>query len=144
MCAEPGRHFLNAWSGSFGGATRRAAQAGYRPGPITVEVVLDPNGPLPPEIYWRRRALAIGAAVVVLALIVWIVLSIGGGDDDSRVDRRRGDVRADGIERGADYVAVRRSVGNLGCRLVLLHDDGEQHHVGQPVQDCADQSLALR
>ncbi|SEK45427.1 hypothetical protein SAMN05444583_10221 [Rhodococcus maanshanensis] len=44
--------------------------------------VLEPNGPLPPEIYWRRRALAIGASVVALILFVWIVTSLGGGDDD--------------------------------------------------------------
>ncbi|GAB2662692.1 hypothetical protein ABI214_10780 [Prescottella soli] len=43
--------------------------------------MLEPNGPLPPEIYWRRRAVAAGVVVVVVALIVWIVASIGGGDD---------------------------------------------------------------
>ena len=38
--------------------------------------MLEPTGPLPPEIYWRRRALAIGAAVVVLGLIVWFIASL--------------------------------------------------------------------
>jgi hypothetical protein len=46
--------------------------------------VLEPNGPLPPEIYWRRRALAIGGAVVVIGLVVWLVVSLaGGGSQDS-------------------------------------------------------------
>lgn len=41
---------------------------------------------MPPEIYWRRRALAIGAAVVVLGLIVWFISSLGGGDDDQQAE----------------------------------------------------------
>ncbi len=45
--------------------------------------MLEPSGPLPPEIYWRRRALAIGAAIVVLGLIVWFVSSLGGGGDET-------------------------------------------------------------
>jgi len=48
--------------------------------------VLEPNGPLPPEIYWRRRALAIGAGVVALILFVWIVTSLGGGGDDPEAE----------------------------------------------------------
>lgn len=42
------------------------------------DVVLDlePNGPLPPEIYRRRRMLAIGVAAVVIAIVVTIVLVV--------------------------------------------------------------------
>ncbi|WP_213932548.1 hypothetical protein [Rhodococcus sp. B50] len=43
--------------------------------------MLEPTGPLPPEIYWRRRVLAIGVSVVVLALVIWLVLAFTGGDD---------------------------------------------------------------
>ena len=45
--------------------------------------MLEPNGPLPPEIYWRRRLLAIGALIVALALVVWLAMLLlrGGGDD---------------------------------------------------------------
>jgi len=45
--------------------------------------VLEPNGPLPPEIYWRRRVLAIGALIVALALVIWLALMLlrSGGDD---------------------------------------------------------------
>ncbi|CCW15534.1 hypothetical protein RAJCM14343_0835 [Rhodococcus aetherivorans] len=48
--------------------------------------MLEPTGPLPPEIYWRRRALAVGVGVVVLALVVWLVLSLTGGGDDPEPD----------------------------------------------------------
>lgn len=45
--------------------------------------MLEPNGPLPPEIYWRRRLLAIGALIVALALIIWLAMMLlrGGGGD---------------------------------------------------------------
>ncbi|PEG59659.1 hypothetical protein CQY21_15470 [Mycolicibacterium boenickei] len=37
---------------------------------------LEPHGPLPSQIYWRRRALAIGIAVVVVGIIAAIVAVI--------------------------------------------------------------------
>ena len=43
--------------------------------------MLEPNGPLPPEIYWRRRALAIGILVVALALVIWLILTVSRGGD---------------------------------------------------------------
>jgi len=49
--------------------------------------VLQPNGPLPPEIYWRRRALAVGVGLVVLALVVWLVMALTGGGDDPEEKR---------------------------------------------------------
>lgn len=50
--------------------------------------MLEPNGPLPPEIYWRRRAIAIGAVVVALALVIWVGFALlrGGGDDDNKAE----------------------------------------------------------
>lgn len=48
--------------------------------------MLEPNGPLPPEIYWRRRAAAAGAVVVVIALIVWIISSVTGGGGGESTD----------------------------------------------------------
>ncbi|ATL65353.1 hypothetical protein [Nocardia terpenica] len=49
--------------------------------------MLEPTGPLPPEIYWRRRLLAIAALVVALALVVWlafVLLRGGGGKSDAK------------------------------------------------------------
>jgi len=46
---------------------------------------LEPRGPLPTQIYWRRRALALGIAVLVVGLIATIVLVVvkntGGSDE---------------------------------------------------------------
>ena len=48
---------------------------------------MEPNGPLPPQIYWRRRALAIGAAVIALVLLIWAISAlVGGGDDPAEAD----------------------------------------------------------
>lgn len=44
--------------------------------------MLDPVGPLPASVYWRRRAVAL-AAVIVALLLLWAVLP-GGGDDRTR------------------------------------------------------------
>jgi len=44
--------------------------------------VLEPQGPLPPEIYWRRRALAVGVVVLVVVVIVGIIVLATGGSDD--------------------------------------------------------------
>jgi hypothetical protein len=42
------------------------------------ELVLDlePRGPLPPQIYWRRRGLALGVAVVAIAIVVAVIITI--------------------------------------------------------------------
>ncbi|WP_188588629.1 hypothetical protein [Gordonia jinhuaensis] len=43
--------------------------------------MLEPQGPLPPEIYWRRRALAVGIVVIVLAVVIGLIVwatSVGG------------------------------------------------------------------
>ncbi|MEV0082056.1 hypothetical protein [Saccharopolyspora sp. NPDC050642] len=41
--------------------------------------MLDPTGPLPPTVYWRRRAVAIGAVVLVVALLGWGAIALLGG-----------------------------------------------------------------
>lgn len=54
------------------------------------EAVLDlePHGPLPSQIYWRRRALALGLSVfvvgIVAAIVVVIVVSTGGTDSANK------------------------------------------------------------
>ncbi len=37
---------------------------------------LEPQGPLPTQIYWRRRALALGIAVVVIGLVAALVVVV--------------------------------------------------------------------
>jgi hypothetical protein len=40
---------------------------------------LEPHGPLPSQIYWRRRGLALGIAVLVLAIVVAVVVVVMTG-----------------------------------------------------------------
>lgn len=40
---------------------------------------MHPVGPLPSRVYWIRRAIAIGAAVIVLVLLAWFVVSKATG-----------------------------------------------------------------
>ncbi|MFJ9363275.1 DUF4232 domain-containing protein [Nocardia sp. NPDC101769] len=50
--------------------------------------MLEPNGPLPPEIYWRRRAVAIGAMVLGLALVIWVAFALLKGGGDHKTDAK--------------------------------------------------------
>lgn len=47
------------------------------------EIVLDlePRGPLPSQIYWRRRGLAIGIAALILAVVIGVSYAVFGGSD---------------------------------------------------------------
>ncbi len=41
---------------------------------------LEPHGPLPSEIYWRRRGLALGIGIVVIGIVVAIIVAVFGSD----------------------------------------------------------------
>ncbi len=51
--------------------------------PSYVRAVIEPTGPLSPTVYWRRRIAAIGAALVTLLLVIWIVGLFGSNDDET-------------------------------------------------------------
>lgn len=65
---------------------------------------LEPHGPLPSQIYWRRRGLALGIAVVVagiVAAIVVAVLSGNGAASTAKADKSAAAQVADGATPGA-------------------------------------------
>jgi hypothetical protein len=47
--------------------------------------VLDPTGPLPPAVYWRRRAVAIGAVAIAAVLLGWGAFALVGGGQPQAV-----------------------------------------------------------
>jgi hypothetical protein len=49
-----------------------------------LDLDLEPRGPLPSQIYWRRRGLAIGIVAVVVAIVVGVAFIIFGGGSDSK------------------------------------------------------------
>ena len=72
------------------------------------ELVLDlePQGPLPPEIYKRRRMLAIGVAAFVLAIVVTVVVVV--------ISNATGDTKTE-AEGAAEKAAgkVQNAVGGM-------------------------------
>lgn len=70
------------------GGGEELAQQGDTPGRVEQVAVtwpyggnvldLEPHGPLPPQIYWRRRGLALGIAALVVALIVGVAIAVFG------------------------------------------------------------------
>jgi hypothetical protein len=49
---------------------------------------LEPHGPLPTQIYWRRRALAIGIGVVVVAIVAAIaILVVSNSTGDTKTEQ---------------------------------------------------------
>lgn len=44
---------------------------------------LEPHGPLPPQVYWRRRGLALGIAALAVALVAGVAFAVFGGSDSA-------------------------------------------------------------
>ena len=45
--------------------------------------MIEPNGPLPRSVYWRRRAVAAGGSVLAVVLLAWLIGGlVESGDQD--------------------------------------------------------------
>ncbi|MGX7723351.1 hypothetical protein [Rhodococcus pyridinivorans] len=127
--------------------------------------MLEPTGPLPPEIYWRRRILAIGVSVVVLALVIWLVVALTGGEDpDQNPEPAAAEVTTSATTTAADASAdaasasTTRSGGSSGSSGSggaegSASDDADEDDTSTsattsaapvPPGQCSDQSLAVR
>jgi hypothetical protein len=105
--------------------------------------VLEPNGPLPPEIYWRRRAFAIGILVVALALMIWLVLAVVRGGDSP------GDATAaatsTSVDKPADASTVKPAGTSESGAPKSPSGGAAATPSGAPVAgQCPDQSLAVK
>ena len=47
--------------------------------------MIEPNGPLPAGVYWRRRAFAAGASVLAVVVLAWVIGGFVGTADDHPV-----------------------------------------------------------
>lgn len=47
--------------------------------------MIEPNGPLPQSVYWRRRALAAGVSVLAVVLLAWLIGGLVEADDQHPV-----------------------------------------------------------
>ncbi|GAB1514858.1 hypothetical protein JCM33774_69000 [Actinophytocola sp. KF-1] len=57
---------------------------GYR------QAMLEPNGPLPQSVYWRRRVLAAVGSVLAVVLLAWLIGGLVEADDQHPVQGRAG------------------------------------------------------
>lgn len=44
--------------------------------------MIRPTGPLPPPVYWRRRAIALAVLVVAVMLLIWLVAAAAGAGNE--------------------------------------------------------------
>ncbi len=125
--------------------------------------MLEPTGPLPPEIYRRRRVLAITVVVVVLALVVWLVVALTGGSDaepepaaaESTLTSTTSspDTSAENASDESDGEATTSSSGSDSDGTTATKPEGESETTpsgtaasseSAPPGQCPDQSLAVR
>ncbi|WP_067531441.1 DUF4232 domain-containing protein [Nocardia crassostreae] len=100
--------------------------------------MLEPNGPLPPEIYWRRRLVAIGALVVATALVIWVAFALlrGGGGEDKQADGKT--TTAEATNKAAGSSSAPSESGKPSGSTT----SGSAAPVAQG--QCPDQSLAVK
>ncbi|MFC4377040.1 hypothetical protein ACFO5K_23435 [Nocardia halotolerans] len=107
--------------------------------------MLEPNGPLPPEIYWRRRALAIGVVVVALAIVIWLVTMVARGGDSggteaaAEVTSSTTTTAAESSTSVSETSSATSSAESSSSAAATTSDTEEPAAV-----PCSDQSLALK
>ncbi|WP_043806580.1 hypothetical protein [Rhodococcus triatomae] len=112
--------------------------------------MMEPSGPLPPEIYRRRRWLAIGAAVVALVLLIWIVSALRGGDDDQATDAAAASSSLSVTTTASASSSTPASESGSSSESPSASGStdpsstGEASDAAAPAGQCADSSLAVK
>ncbi|WP_433661334.1 hypothetical protein ACQPW1_03480 [Nocardia sp. CA-128927] len=108
--------------------------------------MLEPNGPLPPEIYWRRRALAIGALVVALALVIWLVLTVArGGDSPGDTKPVAAGASSSTTSKPADASTTKAAgPSESGAPATSSVSPSASNEPAAGPGQCSDQSLAIK
>lgn len=103
--------------------------------------MLEPNGPLPPEIYWRRRALAIGVIVVALALVIWLVTLVARGGDSAG----ESEAAVTSTTSATTTSSTASSTSETSASATPSDSATPTTDADEPVAEpCTDQSLALK
>ncbi len=103
--------------------------------------MLEPNGPLSPEIYWRRRALAIGVIVVALAIVIWLVTLVARGGDSSGADKVAAATTTSAESSASETSSAPSSASSTPSSAAPTTTSAADQPAAQP---CQDQSLALK
>ncbi|MFD3517810.1 hypothetical protein [Streptomyces sp. NPDC058657] len=78
----------------------------------------NPVGPLPSSIYWRRRAVGLSLLALLVVLVLWAVLSLGGDGDK------------DGKSKGGPSPAASITPGPSGTGPVVPGEPGGREEPG--------------
>ncbi|MGW5920939.1 hypothetical protein ACWFPY_18290 [Nocardia fluminea] len=105
--------------------------------------MLEPNGPLSPEIYWRRRALAIGVIIVALAIVIWLVTMVARGGDSAGADKAAASSTTS-AESSASETSSTSSSASAAPSGSATPSATTSAAVQPAAQPCSDQSLALK
>ncbi|MBW0274225.1 hypothetical protein ATM97_13380 [Nocardia sp. MH4] len=107
--------------------------------------MLEPNGPLPPEIYWRRRALAIGVIIVALAIVIWLVTMVArGGGSSGDTAAATSTTTAAGSSASTSSSAESSSATSSSAAATSSAAASSSAADQPAAQPCSDQSLALK
>ncbi|MGW5574927.1 hypothetical protein ACWEVD_27320 [Nocardia thailandica] len=106
--------------------------------------MLEPTGPLPPEIYWRRRALAVGVAVVVLAVVALLIVMAARGGDSAGEDAAA--VTSSSTTAAPASSSAASSSSPTGPTSTSAAAGSSTTTSGAPIaaEPCPDQSLAVK
>ncbi|WP_280509149.1 hypothetical protein [Nocardia cyriacigeorgica] len=103
--------------------------------------MVDPNGPLPRVIYWRRRVFAFGVLVGAGVVVIWVVVGVSRGGDSPGVTLVSSMLSTESNMPGGLASTIMESAAESST----LSGSGTPSS-GAPVAagQCSDQSLAVK
>ena len=103
--------------------------------------VMKPVGPQPPNVYWRRRVLAVVVLILVLALLIWAVTALIGAftaDDEPAVQAPAPSASATATASPTSSAEDAPSTDGSECAArdvaVVATADSRTHKVGDTAQ----------
>ena len=102
---------------------------------------IEPHGPLPPQVYWRRRGLALGIALLAIALVAGVAFAIFGGSKSAKETAKSGTTQIPQPENKTPVVPPAES----GAEPTATPTSAvAPPPVLQAGDDCPDSSLAVK
>lgn len=111
--------------------------------------VIEPSGPLPTEVYWRRRLLAVAVAVVAIAVVIGLIVwASSSGDDDASAANAAASSQADAPASGELPAPAPNTSGQAPTSAPPSPSQTEtppqtSPAAGDSAVPCSDQSLSV-
>jgi hypothetical protein len=100
--------------------------------------VIEPTGPLPRSVYWRRRVLAIGGSALAVAVIAWVIGGFGEPDPAAVRDSATGSSRPAATSAGTVSAPATTRHAPSSAKLPATSTPP-----AQPPQVCPDAALGV-